>query len=133
MHQRMQLALCTMQSNVQRSCTHMAVGAPQHEQTKRTCRCMRCFGAAKMAPQSRQIVCTSFSVTVQAHKQAELAQLRSAEEAKIAGAVLDKFSAEQRERGEVASLHERHETLRECAPSQLACLRTLAAGACPSM
>lgn len=52
---------------------------------------------------------------MQAQKQAELAQLRSSEEARIAGAVLEQFSAEQRERGEVASLHERHEGLRECA------------------
>eukprot|EP00892_Ulva_mutabilis_P003509 jgi/Ulvmu1/152/UM001_0156.1 len=48
-------------------------------------------------------------------KQRELAQLRTAEEQQLATAVLAEHAIEQRERGEIADLHSRHDILRELA------------------
>jgi Trichohyalin-plectin-homology domain len=53
---------------------------------------------------------------LQTGKQQELAQLRTAEENDLATAVLDQHAKEQRERGEIAELHAKHETLREYDP-----------------
>lgn len=50
---------------------------------------------------------------MQTSKQQELAQLRTAEENDVATAVLDQHAKEQRDRGEIAELHAKHETLRE--------------------
>jgi len=52
---------------------------------------------------------------LQTQKEQELAQQRVAEENKLATAVLAQYAEEQRERGEVADLHSRHDVLRECA------------------
>lgn len=54
---------------------------------------------------------------MQTGKQQELAQLRTAEENHVATAVLDQHAKEQRERGEIADLHAKHETLREYDPT----------------
>ena len=51
---------------------------------------------------------------VQNDKERELAALRATEENQLASAVLSKFAHEERERGEVQSLHARHEELRMC-------------------
>lgn len=50
---------------------------------------------------------------IQSGKQQELAQLRTREENDLATAVLDQHAKEQRERGEVAELHAKHDVLRE--------------------
>lgn len=50
---------------------------------------------------------------VQSTKQKELANLRTVEEQQLATAVLDQHAREQRERGEIADLHSKHDILRE--------------------
>jgi hypothetical protein len=40
---------------------------------------------------------------------------RADEENRLATAVLENYSAEQRRKGEIAELHARHDLLRECA------------------
>ena len=53
---------------------------------------------------------------MQSRKEHELATQRATEERQLASAVLSKYSEEQRERGELADLHAKHDVLRECAP-----------------
>lgn len=57
-------------------------------------------------------------VSLQNSKQKELAQLRTAEEQQLATAVLDQYSKERRELGEIADLHSRHDVLREYEPRE---------------
>jgi hypothetical protein len=52
---------------------------------------------------------------VQTQKEQQLARQRVTEENQLATAVLSKYAKEQRERGEIAELHARHDVLRECA------------------
>jgi hypothetical protein len=56
---------------------------------------------------------------MQTQKEQELAKQRVTEENQLATAVLSKYAKEQRERGEIADLHARHDVLRECAPLPL--------------
>jgi hypothetical protein len=68
---------------------------------------------------------------MQARKENELAQLRTAEESQLASAVLSHYSEAQRERGEIADLHSKHDVLRECAPHIVArVLRALTLHTC---
>ena len=64
---------------------------------------------------------------LQSRKESELAQLRTTEESALASAVLANYSEAQRERGEIAELHSKHDVLRECA---LALLQSCQ-GRCP--
>jgi hypothetical protein len=60
--------------------------------------------------------CTSdahYEPNLQAEKQATLQQQRTDEEERLATAMLENFSAEQRRKGEIAELHSRHDVLRE--------------------
>jgi hypothetical protein len=54
------------------------------------------------------------ALRMQTQKDQELAQLRATEESQLATAVLSNFAEEQRERGEIAGLHSKHDVLREC-------------------
>jgi hypothetical protein len=63
-----------------------------------------------------RVVGSILETFLQTRKQQELAQLRTAEENDLATTVLDQHAKEQRERGEIAELHAKHETLREYVP-----------------
>jgi hypothetical protein len=72
-------------------------------------------GNAECYAATRAVPVVTLSLGLQAAKEQELAQLRTVEEGALAGAVLARHAGEQRERGELAELHAKHETLRECA------------------